>query len=323
LLSASLLALAIAAPAISPGLIHARDLAYRQEYDSALAITAAAVKGDPEDPAGVYWHAAILQLLIYDSGKGSLADSFFKLNDRALSLCRDRLDLDRGDAEAHFYLGMARLNRAGFLAWQSRIVPAFRAIVAAGPPLRTAFALDSSLADARLGLGMIEYFKAVSRRYTLGLRLFGSREKAYEAFQEVVDGGGAHKPAAEMMIAYMFKEDGDFRVAESCCRRLLSTYPGNRSTLRLERDLFLKSGQYAKALAVGAELDSALPRAFPDNKYGMAENWIVCGKASALAGDTVAARARFQRVLAWERYQAEVPWLPHYVREAKKWLKRL
>jgi hypothetical protein len=66
-----------------------------------------------------------------------------------------------------------------------------------------------------------------------------------------------------------------------------------------------------------------LPAAFLDNKYCVAENWIVCGKAYALIGKKEEARVRFDRVIAWEPYQASVPWLPHYVREAKQWRKKL
>jgi tetratricopeptide (TPR) repeat protein len=189
--------------------------------------------------------------------------------------------------------------------------------------LNAALERDSSLTDARLGLGMIEYFKAASTRYTLGLRLLGSRKKAYAAIRPVADGEGLLKPAAEVMIAYMLKEDGDYEAALGYCRRLLAVYPGNRSAQRLTRDALFKGGQYAAAVRVGAELDSALPKAFTDDKYCIAENWVVCGKAYALMGMKEEARARFNRVIAWEPYQADVPWLPHYVREAKQWRKKL
>jgi tetratricopeptide (TPR) repeat protein len=89
------------------------------------------------------------------------------------------------------------------------------------------------------------------------------------------------------------------------------------------RDGFFKANRYAEAVQVGAEIDSALPKAFRVNKYGMAENWIVCGKAYAQMGQKEEARKRFDRVIAWEPYQADVPWLPRYVREAKQWRKKL
>jgi tetratricopeptide (TPR) repeat protein len=323
--SSLLVALAFAAAAgMDPAdVTRARDFSYRQQYDSALAITSAAIARNPCDPAPLYWQAGIIQLLINDSGRGGLADSFYSLSDRALALCRQRLASDPEDVQAHFYYGMTQLNRASFLGWQQRTMPAFKALLSVSSHLNAALARDSSLTDARLGLGMIEYFKAVSDRYTMGLRLFGSREKAYAIIRPLADGEGLLTPAAQVMIAYMLKEDGKYEASLGYCRRLLAVYPGNRSARRLMRDALFKAGRYAAAVQVGAELETAIPKAFPDDKYCIAENWVVCGKACALMGRKADARQRFRRVVAWERYQADVPWLPHYVREAKQWLKKL
>ena len=317
------MAFAAAAGMSTADITRARDFGYRQLYDSALAITSAAIARDPTDPAGYYWRAALLQLLINDSGRGGLADSFFALSDRAVALCQQRLAKEPNDVQAHFYFGMTQMNRSSFLGWQQQSLSAFRVSRSVAPHLNAALKRDSSLTEARLGLGMMDYFMAMSSRYTLGLRLMGSRDKAYAAIKPLADGNGELKAPAQMMMAYMLKEDRDYDAAVGYCRRLLASYPGNRSTLRLMRDVFFKASRYAEAVQVGVGLDSALPKAFADNKYCMAENWIVCGKAYAQMGQKEEARKRFDRVIAWEPYQADVPWLPHYVREAKQWLKKL
>jgi len=126
-----------------------------------------------------------------------------------------------------------------------------------------------------------------------------------------------------MMMAYMLKEDGDVDGAVGYCQRVLASYPGNRSIMRMMRDAFYKANRHSEAVKVGVEIDSALPKAFRDNKYAQAENWIVCGKSYAQMGQKEEARKRFNRVIAWESYQDDVPWLPRYVREAKQWLKKL
>jgi len=301
----------------------ARDFGYRQQYDSALAITSAAIARDSSDPAAYYWRAAVLQLLINDSGRGELADSFYALSDQAVRLCRQRLAKDPGDVQANLYYGLTQLNRSSFLSWQQRGVAAARTMLEVGSHLNAALARDSSLADARLALGMIEYSKALSSRYTLGIRLAGSKPRAYSIVKPLADRAGPTRVPAQMMLALMFKEDGDYDASIRYCRQVLESYPGNRSTMRMMRDAFFKAGRYPETVQVGAELDSAIRKAYRDNKYCIAENWIVCGKAYAQMGQKEEARSRFNRVIAWEPYQANVPWLPHYVREAKQWLKRL
>jgi tetratricopeptide (TPR) repeat protein len=303
-------------------IVRAQDFAYRQEYDSALAVTSAAIAADSSDPAAYYWQAAILQLLINDSGRGWLADSFFALSDRAIALCRQRLARNGSDARAHLYYGMTQIGRASLLGFQQRLVPALRVLPEVAPHLNVALGLDSSLTDARFGLGMMEYFMATSDRYLPGLRL-GSRRKAYSLIQPVADGVGVRKPAAQLMIAFMLKEDRHYDDALGYCWQVLTAYPGNRSALRLMRDILFGARRYADVVRVGAEIDSALLKAFPDNRYGLAQNWVVCGEAHALLGEKQKARELFNRVIAWEPYQAGVPWLPQYVLQAKRWRARL
>jgi len=47
-----------------------------------MALTSAVIARDTTDPMGYYWHADIIQLLVFDSGKGWLADSFYTMADR-------------------------------------------------------------------------------------------------------------------------------------------------------------------------------------------------------------------------------------------------
>jgi tetratricopeptide (TPR) repeat protein len=320
-----LLALAFTVAAgLSPADIsRVRDFGYRQQYDSAFAITSAAIARDSADPAGYCWQAAILQLLINDSGRGALADSFHALSDRAVALSKKRLARDPDDAQAHLYYGITQMNRASFLGWQQQPLSAFRASLGVASHLNAALARDSSLDEARLGLGMLDFLMAMSSRYTLGLRIVGSRKRAYAVVKPLADGNGPVKSAAQQAMAYMLKQDGDYNASLGYCRQLLATYPGNRTTLRLMRDALFEAGRLAEAVRVGAELDIVIPRAFTDNKYCIAENWIVCAKAYAQMGQKEEARQRFVRIIAWEPYQADVPWLAHYVRESKQWLKKL
>lgn len=315
--------------AVSPGLaltsdaIRARDFCYRQEYDSACAVVRAKLLADPSDPAGLFWQASIVQLLIYDYGNLTLADSFYSLSDRAAAVCRRNLGRNPHDARAHFYLGMIQLNRAMFLGWQQRPLAAFKVVLGVAPQLSAALADDSTLSDARFGIGAVEYFKASADRYVLGLRLLGSKKKAYRLVSAVADRGGLMQTAAEFLLAYMLKEDGDATGALRYCRRLLGKYPGNRSAMRLMRDTYYKSGNYELTLATGRRLEEEVLKFCPGNRHALSENWVICGKAFARVGKKDSARARFQRVVAWAPYAGEVPWLSDYVREAKQWLKKL
>ena len=134
---------------------------------------------------------------------------------------------------------------------------------------------------------------------------------------------GSFPEANARHLAFMLQGDQEYDEALGYCRQLLAAYPGSRSTLRMMRDMMFKAGRYEEAVQLGAVLDTAIPRAFPDDKYCIAENWDVTGKAYAKMGQKEEARKRFNRVIAWEKYQDSVPWLARYVSECRQWLKRL
>jgi len=198
-----------------------------------------------------------------------------------------------------------------------------RTLFAVTPQLRAALADDSTLADARFGIGVIEYFKANADRYVFGLGLLGSRQKAYQLVKAVADRECLLQPAARFLYGYMLKEDGDYVGAVRSCQNLLIQYPCNRTALRMMRDAQYKAGKFSDAVATGRIVEQEVLRACPGSRYALSENWIICGKAFAGAGQDDSARVRFDRVIAWEPYAGEVPWLANYVREAKQWRKKL
>jgi len=242
---------------------------------------------------------------------------------RSVARAQDRLRRDPGDAQAHFYIGVTQLNRANLLAWQQRRLPAFRTLLGVMPQLRAALAHDPTLSDAEFGIGVIEYFKANADRYVFGLGLLGSRKKAFQLVKAVADRECLLQPAAQFLHAYMLKEDGDYTGAVRSCQTLLRQYPGNRTALRMMRDAQYKGGMLSGAVATGRLVEQEVLRACPGSRYALSENWIVCGKAFAGAGLGDSARVRFDRVIAWEPYTGEVPWLSTYVRVAKQWRKKL
>jgi len=294
------------------------DYSYRQEYDSAGAMVGGLIAGEPESPAGLFWQATLIQLLIYDSGNIGLADSFQALCDRTTALCVSRLRRSHDDAAAHFYLGMVRLNRARFEGWQQNNGAAFKTMLGVSSELRAALALDSSLVDAWFGLGMVEYFRSQSSRYTLGLHLLGSTKQAYKMVRRTAGSDGAFRPAAEFSLAYMMKQDGNYPEAESACKVLLAEYPGNRSATRMLRDAYYKQGDYARAVKLAPVVDSLIRSSFPGNLYGRAENWVVSARSWFELGQRDSARACVDRIIGLGPHEADVPWLPTYLRQARE-----
>lgn len=321
LLGVKLVLLAAVSAPLSAGvresIISARDLSYRQLYQDARERVEELKQHPDTRLAGLFWQACLLQLLIYDSGNTALVDSFEHCTEQVLDACRRRLRENGQDPSAHLYLGLALLNRANLRSWQNRKLDAFRTMLRVPVHLRRALALDPQLHDARFGLAVIEYFKATADRYCLGLGLLGSRERAYRQMEAARLGAELLQPMAEFMLGFMHKEDGNYPAAIRHCQELLRRYPGNRSARRLLRDIYLAKGDYRQVITLGRELDADIRRTFPDNRYGLTENWLKLAYAWQGLGVADSARYYADRIIALECHASRVPWLASYVREAR------
>lgn len=319
-LALAVVALGTAARAGATGEVRrAIELGYSQQYDSAWQVVAGVETGDSLAPLVAFWQAALVQMLLYDSGNPALIDSFYRASDRAVEVCRARLRRHPDDACAHMFHGLVQLNRANAQGWQREYLRALLTINSAVRSLSRAVQLDPDLADAWFGLGSIEYFRSVADRYVGGIGIFGSRAKAHRYISRARAGQGWLETAGTFVLAYIQRDEGNPAVAVATCREVLAAYPGNRTGLKLLRDSHLSAGQYREALAVVRVLDSSITRAFPRNRYGLAENRLVAMKAWDGLGRSDSALCCAERIVAWERYGRETPWLANYVAEARRY----
>jgi len=292
--------------------------AYRQDYESAWRLVEDVEPGAEAGPGIAFWRAALTQLLLYDSGRPALADSFYRLSDRAVAACKARLRHEPQDATAHMYLGLTQLNRANCQSWQQQRFRAVFTMLGVERHLRRAVELDSLLEDAWFGIGVIEYFKATADRYVFGMGILGSRERAYDLVERAAGSDGVLCNAALFLQAFMHKEDGEFDRAVGFCEELLERHPGNRAALRMLRDTYLAAGEHGDVIRLGREIEESIGVSFPENRYGLAENRLQMARAWSRSGQQDSARALVDSLVAWEPYRDSVPWLRNYIADARR-----
>jgi hypothetical protein len=312
-----LAAVALASPASDSLLEAAVRAGYDQDYHRAVEMLERVPATGDAAPAAAFWRAAMVQLLLYDSGDPALADSFYRLSDRAVCAAKARIAAEPDSPAANVFLGMTQLNRANLQAWQQQQWQALRTMLGVERFFRRAYELDSALADARLGLGIIEYFRATVDRYLFGLRLFGSRDRAYRLLEGALVADARLRDAGDFVLAYMRKEDGEYDFAVEHCLAVLGRHPGNRTALRMLRDIRLEAGEHWLVLVLGRQIEASIRSAFPCNRYGLAENRLAMAKAWAGLGEPDSATALCDSIIAWEPAQDSVPWLRNYVADAR------
>jgi len=298
------------------------DACYGQRYREAARLAEEAATADPAGPAISYWRASLVQMRLYDSGDTALIDSFLQLTGRSVDVCRARIAADPKDAGAHFYLGMTRLNLANCQSWRQQRSAALKTMLGVQPEMRAALKLDTGLVDAWFGLGAAEYFRSLGNRYFLGIGIMGSGSNAHKWVRRVADDTVLFQPVAAFFLAWMLGQDGRYEEALARCRALLERYPDSRTVLRTMRDIRLAQREYAEAARLGRRLDGLIRAAYPGNRYGLAENWIVTAKAWDGLAQADSVRHYAGLVVAWEKHRNSVPWLSSYLRDARALLAR-
>jgi len=158
-------------------------------------------------------------------------------------------------AEMHLYAGMAGGLAARMYGLRAENRAAARAGVRAREHFLRALALDPSLADADMGLGIYNYYVDTLSAIARVLRFFmgipgGSKEEGIRQLQQAIDHGQLTPALARYYLAinlHLF--DQKYEHALQVATPLVEKYPENPIFRLVRGDLYGKLGRKALAIA--------------------------------------------------------------------------
>lgn len=255
------------------------DLFYDMDFDAARAGSDALAKRHPGHPAGPFYRS--VSTFQRWTAEGMYSTTTFHAFASDLDAAEDAAKaLAKTDpAEGHYYLGAVDGFRARAWGAQHRFLKAVKSAASAVKHLKKALALDPSLEDARLGLGMYHYFAS---RLPSGARPFahflfgerGDREKGLAELRRVADSAGTARMEARSLLSMILAKDdeADWAGAEKLLVELSARFPHN-PLYRLRRVLvFQKQGDLDAAAAL-ADPDGAWIRKLHPSVRGSARDW--------------------------------------------------
>jgi tetratricopeptide (TPR) repeat protein len=179
---------------------------------------------------------------------------YLELSGKALALAEASLK-KRESAEMYFYAGMAEALQARLygLRWESRATA--RVAIHARENFTRALALDPSLADAEMGLGLYNYYvdtlSTMARvlRFVMGIP-GGSKEEGIRLLQRAIREGQITPVAASFYLAInLHNYDQKYEEALRVLTPLVEKFPENALFLLAQGDLYAKLGRRPQALA--------------------------------------------------------------------------
>jgi len=158
-------------------------------------------------------------------------------------------------AEMHFYAGMAeaQISRMYSLRGENRATA--RAGVKGREHLLRALAMDPSLSDADLGLGLYNYYVDALSTIARVLRFFmgipgGSKDEGIQQLRRAMEQGQLTAAEARFYLAInLHNYDQKYEEALQVITPLVEKYPDNAIFLLARGDLYAKLGR--KGLAIG------------------------------------------------------------------------
>jgi len=297
------LALATAVPA-NPRSVELRKAgfvhAYNLDHDKAVAAFREAIEADPADPGAYRAMAAIAWLnLLYQRGSvsvddylGSMTQPNIKLNsppaelaaqfhtnvEQALKLAEQRLLARPGDAGAHYDVGAAVGQMAGYTATvEGKVFGGFTAARRAFDEHERVLALDPSRKDAGLIIGTYRYIVAnlniVMRWMAYVAGFGGGRERAMEALESCAAYPSDVQTEAKLALVLIYNRERRYDSALRILSGLREQYPQNRLLWLETGATELRAGRVSQALGMLETGVSMFERDARPKAYGEGALW--------------------------------------------------
>jgi len=325
------LALATAVPA-NPRSVELRKVgfthAYNLDHEKATAAFRAAIEADPADPGAYRAMAAVAWLnLLYRRGSvsvddylGSMTQPNIKLNsppaelaaqfhtnvDQALKLAEQQLQARPGDAGAHYDVGAAVGQLAGYTATvDGKVFGGFTAARRAFDEHERVLALDPSRKDAGLILGTYRYIVAnlnmVMRWMAYVVGFGGGRERAIETLESCAGYPSDVQTEAKIALVLIYNRERRYDAALRILAGLREQYPLNRLLWLETGATQLRAGRVREGLASLETGVATFERDGRPKAYGEGALWYFKrGSARVAAGQAAPARSDLDRALALE-----------------------
>lgn len=210
------------------------DYFYGHDFDRAAPAAAALEAAHPGHPAGPLFSAMVkYQRWV---AEGLREDGSWDAVDRDLKRAAEEAKAlaKTAPAESHYYLGAALGFRARGLAARKHFIRALPDAAASLKNLKAALALDPTLEDARLGLGMYHYFAA---RMPAAAKPFarllvgepGDRDRGLAELWTVARSTGVARMEARAVLSMILSkpDEADWAGAETLLAELMARYPRN------------------------------------------------------------------------------------------------
>ncbi len=207
---------------------------YSSNYDSALSVSDSIM--NINQVAGEYMKMSILGTYMSDFETDTLENEFYNLYE---AIIKNR---NSDDAMIMFFVGGAYFQKSSYLAMKRNYTGALQHGLKASSYFNKTLDKDSTLYDAYLSNGIIDYFKG---KFLMG---FGKNTAGKNEIKLAAERGLFTKYPAYDMLAIIYSMEEQYDTALIYSDILLKAFPSNRMFLFTRIKILLDAEDYESAL---------------------------------------------------------------------------
>ncbi len=297
------------------------DFAYVENFDSAYVYFDKVIEIYPENPAGYFFKAALLQLKMMDGCHFNDEQVYLNLLKKVRTMCEEILK-NEDNLWAEFYLGSSYAYQAVYEGLKKNYLETFNYGTKGGRMLQLIIKKDSLFYDAYLGAGIYEYFWARASRYLPFLKLAdGNVAEAIRKLHIAAEKSLYSGPTARNSLVFIYGEEKTFDIATKIIDSLVLQYPDSKTFHWNKAELEFKKKNYDTALNIYKWLFDQYVN--NTNYSNLAQCKLYIGKCYYELKNRAEAKKVLKEVIGYKKYQDKYPKIKEYCREAYSLLSRL
>jgi tetratricopeptide (TPR) repeat protein len=218
------------------------DSSIRENYQLAEDIFKRIISTEPENPEGYFFLGACYQTQMIDLENDFREEDFYQNMEKTIELSQKRIEKDKNDIWAHFYLGNAYGSMAVYDAKHKRWWSGLKKGLKAKSAFKKVIEQDSAFYDAYLGLGSYHYWASVVTKAFRWLPFFrDERKKGVEEVKLAAEKSLYSKESAQYNLIYIFLEEKEYDRAIDLAKAMNLEFPESKLFLwPLAEAIYLK-----------------------------------------------------------------------------------
>jgi tetratricopeptide (TPR) repeat protein len=299
------------------------EYAYVEKFDSSQIYFDTIIELYPDNPAGYFFKAALLQVKMMDECHYNNEKEYLELMKQTITNAEKILKQEQ-NLWAKFYLASSYTYRAVYEGFKNNYFETFTLGVKGGRMLQDIVREDTTFYDAYLGAGSFEYFWARAARYLPLLKLIGGDvEEALRKLNVAAEKSLYSGPTTQNSLVFICGEEGQYDRATAIADNLLHQYPESKTFLWSKANLEYKKKTYSLAVNLYTDLFKRYDELNKKNYSNLAQCKLLIGKCYYELKEKEKAKEALKDVIYYKKYSDQYPHIEGYSREAYGLLSRL